>query len=268
MRADIAVGARSANEKSEEQQPEVSELRGFAQRGEGDGDRIGRGRRRLGRRIGAFPQTPQPDRRGLFGQHQRHDRQDDCGGGRDQKHDGPPSLMLHHPGHQRQKRQLSRRRARGQNAHRQSTVLGEPTIHDGGAERHRGRSGRAADEHAPDQQHLPSCVHSTGNRDAAREDRQRADHGAAHPKTLHGGGRKRPHETEQRKVDRQRQRDGGARPTEAAFQRHHHDAGRRADSRRHQHDQEGHTNRDPRIMKAASRPVCYRMHDATRHVTM
>ena len=105
-----------------------------------------------------------------------------------------------------------------------------------------------ADQHAPHQDELPRVAHQRGGGDADADHRQRAQHRAADAEPVHHGGGERADAAVQDEVDRDRERDGGARPVELLLQRHHQDAGGRADAGAGQQHQAGDADDDPAVV--------------------
>ena len=82
--------------------------------------------------------------------------------------------------------------------------------------------------------------------------RERGEHDAAHAPSIHHRRGERTDQPEQRDVDRDGGRDHRPVPAELALERHHQDAGRRADAGGDQQDDEGDRGDDPGVVETVA----------------
>jgi hypothetical protein len=155
-------------------------------------------------------------------------------------------------GEERQEDELAGRGAGGEEAHREAAASREPAVHDRGAEHHGHHPAAGADQEAPHQHELPRPRHLGGQGDAGGEQPESAERGAPDAQPLHEAAGKRPHQSVEEDVQRDRERDGRAGPAELLLQRHDQDARRGADPRAREEREEGHGEDDPRGMRAAA----------------
>ena len=256
MRADEAVGGRSADEKAAREKPEVARADAQAQAPEGVDDRAAGGRRRIVRLRRAVSTQPDVARtvakkdRDHGHDGERRDRDGDCG--------GAPAEVLRQPSQSRQEDQLPRGPGRGQGAQHQTPAVHKPATGNGRRE-DRGHASRAqADHHAPQQIELPRGVHDRGQQRAGRDRDQRAQGHRAQAEAVHERRGKRPGEAEQDEVDRDRDRDDRAVPTKFVLQRHDQHAWRGAKAgRAHQRDERDGGD-DPGVVDAFHGSICKR----------
>ena len=146
----------------------------------------------------------------------------------------------------RQKYQLAGRVGGGERAQHEAAPFVEPARGDDGGEDHGGDAGAGADEHAPEQHQLPLRVHARRKRDRGDEQRNRGEHDPPQPEAIHDRGGERTDQTEERDVDRDRERDDCAVPPEFLLERHDEHAWCCADARRHQQHDKRRLPRSPR----------------------
>ncbi|CAG9187835.1 hypothetical protein BVI2075_100029 [Burkholderia vietnamiensis] len=257
VRADVAVGARAADEEAEEQQPEVARTARPQQRAERDRERILLGRVGRGRRVGRLAVRAQLHVGRPLGQQERDQRNHERSCHRDDQHHRAPAVALRDRGEHRQEYQLAGGRARGQDAHHEAAPRMEPARNEGRRQRQRDHAGRAADHQPPHHDHLPALRHHRRQRDARAQRDQRGEDRRPQPEALHRRRRERAGQPIQRDVDRNRQRNRRAAPAEFALERHHQHAGRRPRAGRRQQDQENHRRREPSVVKAPA-DSCHR----------
>ena len=248
MGADEPIGRCPADEEAPRDQPEVARPRSDAEDTERGVHRIGggdaRGLRPWRRAIGGETDVLRaiPHQEGDDGKHQERN------GGHHQRH-RPPAVARRDGGERGKEHELSCRRGRGEQSEHQAAARGEPAHRDRGGEHVGDRAGAAADDNAPQQDELPRLLHQRRGRDAERDQRECAEHGAADADRVHEGGRERADQAVEKDVDPDRERDGRPRPAELGLERHHEHARARANPGRHQQRQESHRRDDPGVVK-------------------